>query len=155
MVDSVATPPLTATGEPRSVAPSLNCTLPVGENPVTVAVSVTLWPKVGADELTESAVLEAAWFTTCVKADDTLALLLGSPEYAAVMEWLPAASVLVEKAAEPLESVTAEPRLAEPSLNCTVPPGLLPVTVAVKVTFWPAVMVPVGDAVNAVLLLAN
>src|SRR5262245_29388553 len=36
----VATPALNATEEPRFPAPSLNCTVPVGELPLTVAVKV-------------------------------------------------------------------------------------------------------------------
>src|SRR5260370_32871979 len=47
-------------------------------------------------------------------------------------------------AAVPLLTVTGEPRLVTPSLNCTVPvgvpePGGTAETVAVKVTAWPKV----------------
>ena len=43
---SVALPPLNATGAPRFATPSLNCTVPVGLLPVTVAVKVTDCPTV-------------------------------------------------------------------------------------------------------------
>ena len=44
LVAIVALPPLTATGLPMSVAPTLNCTLPVAADGVTVAVRVTAVP---------------------------------------------------------------------------------------------------------------
>ena len=49
---------------------------------------------------------------------------------------VPAISLGVDKAAAPLPS-GREPRLVLPTKNSTVPVGLLPVTVAVKVTDWP------------------
>ena len=57
------------------------------------------------------------------------------------MLWVPNASVLVPQAALPLLSGTAlQPLNVVPSLvKLTLPVGLLPVTVAVKVTLAPAV----------------
>ena len=53
------------------------------------------------------------------------------------MLWLPDVSDEVVKLAVPPVSGTADPRLVAPSLNCTVPVGEAPVTVAVKVAAWP------------------
>src|SRR4051794_7200792 len=66
---AVVTPPVvvTATGAPRLLAPSLNCTVPVGEprppgapaTTLTVAVNVTDWPvfdDVGSDDVTATVV---------------------------------------------------------------------------------------------------
>jgi hypothetical protein len=49
----------------------------------------------------------------------------------------PNSSDEVVKLATPPTSVTADPRLEPSSMNCTVPVGEAPVTVAVKVTGWP------------------
>ena len=62
-----------------AVAPSLKATLPVGAVPVTVAVKVTLVPKVdGFLELTTPVVL-VALFTTCETAALPEALLPALP----------------------------------------------------------------------------
>lgn len=125
--------------------PSLKLTVPVGLLPVTVAVKVTLAPK--TDGLTElaSTVLVAALLTVCVSALLDDAPLLASPLYAAVMLWVPAASVEVAQDAVrifPLPvSVAAEqpPMDVDPSLKLTDPVGALPLTVAVNVTLAPTV----------------
>ena len=44
LVAKVATPFASVTGEPRSVVPSLNCTVPVAPETLAVAVNVTDWP---------------------------------------------------------------------------------------------------------------
>ena len=73
------------------------------------------------------------------------ALLGVSPLYAALRLWVPPASALVAHTAVRLlplpAKATAEQPLIElaPSLKLTDPVGLVPVTVAVKVTFAPAV----------------
>jgi hypothetical protein len=41
-------PPVTVTAAHSVVVPSVKSTLPVGESPLTVAVSVTVWPAVAA-----------------------------------------------------------------------------------------------------------
>ena len=67
---------------------------------------------------------------------------------------MPAANADVATVATPLPfSVTGEPMFAPSSLNCTVPVGvpLPPVTVAVKVTCWPA-LEGLGDDPTAVEL---
>jgi hypothetical protein len=72
-----------------------------------------------------------------------------------VIEFDPAASVVVLKVATPLAFSGAVPRLVDPSRKVTVPVAT-PVpdwgeTVAVNVTLWPAVTC-VADAVNAVVV---
>jgi hypothetical protein len=63
-----------------------------------------------------------------------------SPEYTAVTVCVPAVSVeMLPEVAEPEASVTAEPNGLPSILNCTVPVGLGPVTLAVKLTAWPYV----------------
>ena len=59
----------------------------------------------------------------------------------------------VVKLAAPPASVTADPRLVAPSLNCTVPVGEAPVTVAVKVTAWPT-MLGLSDEIRAAVVTA-
>lgn len=125
--------------------PSLKLTVPVGPLPVTVAVNVTLAPKTAGFTELVSAVLLAALLTVCVSALLDDAPLLASPLYAAVMLWLPAASVEIAQDAVrifPLPlSVAAEqpPMEVDPSLKLTDPVGALPLTVAVKVTLAPTV----------------
>jgi hypothetical protein len=72
-----------------------------------------------------------------------------------VIDWDPAASVVVLKVATPLAFSGPVPRLVDPSRKVTVPVGTpLPdwgVTVAVNVTLWPAVTC-VADAVKAVFV---
>ena len=66
------------------------------------------------------------------------------------MLWLPAPSVGMTEVATPADSV-AEPMIAAPSMNVTVPSGVPPieVTVAVNVTPCPYVL-GLGDAVSVV-----
>src|SRR5256885_7688370 len=75
--------------------PSVKLTLPVGLNPVTEAVKVTLAPSPeGLAEL-DNAVLLVALFTVWVSVLLVEPLLLASPPYTALMLWLPAARLLV------------------------------------------------------------
>ena len=54
-----------------------------------------------------------------------------------MIECGPTAKVEVAREAAPAVREPGEPRLVTPSRNCTVPVGLLPVTVAVNVTDCP------------------
>ena len=53
---------------------------------------------------------------------------------------MPTVSVESVSVAEPLDKATGESSAVEPSLNWTVPVGLLPATVAVNETACPTVM---------------
>ena len=79
VIGRAAFPPLRATGPPRSVAPSLNCTVPVAVLGVTVAVSVTDCPTVDGfgEELatTPDVAAEIVW----IKAGDVLGASFVSP----------------------------------------------------------------------------
>ncbi len=70
------------------------------------------------------------------------------------MLWVPTVRLVVLNVACPLASV-AVPMELPPSLNVMLPVGeAVPVTTAVKVTDWPAVMDD-ADAVNAVEVEAS
>src|SRR5262249_2077969 len=147
-------------------------TVPVGLRGVglvteTVAVKVTELRKTeGLTELT-SAVAVDPRLTVCVKGADVLAVNVMSPSvpplYVATMVSFPTGSVEVLTVATPFTS-GAEPSGAPFAVKDTVPggtfePGILPVTVAVKVTVWPetdgftelatTVVVAVGDGWNS------
>ncbi len=136
-VVNMAEPLLRATGEPRLLPPSLNCTVPVAVPGVTVAVKVTDWPKTEGLLFEVTVVEVLAWFTVCVGKEPVLPAKLVSPLYTAVMLCVPADKDEVARVAVPLLNVTGKPRLLPPSLNCTVPVAVPGVTVAVKVTGWP------------------
>src|SRR6266568_5145133 len=159
-VVNVATPPaFKATGAPRFVPLSLNCAVPAGvpAPEVTVAVKVTLGPKLEGFNEESSAVAVLAFATTC--PPERLPLLFRkftSPLYSAVIVWVPAFKVeVVNVAAPPAFKATGAPRLAPLSLNCAVPVGVpaLEVTVAVKVTLWPK-LDGFNEASSAVVVLA-
>lgn len=80
--------------------------------------------------------------TVCVRGAEVLARNAASPEYSAVIEWLPVASELTAHPTLPATSTFAlQPAIAAaPSLKVTVPVGVpaAAVTAAVKVTSWPA-----------------
>ncbi len=129
-----------------AVPPSLKVTFPVGvPEPgllaVTVAVKVT--DCLNTDGLAEElADVVVPYFTVCVSLEEVLPLKFASPPYDALIEWEPTASVLVTNVAWPEPFRVPVPRVLEPSLKVTVPvgvpaPGLLAVTVAVKVTDCP------------------
>ncbi len=44
VLPEVAEPEASATGEPKALPSTLNCTVPVGLDPVTLAVKLTAWP---------------------------------------------------------------------------------------------------------------
>src|SRR5256885_831288 len=78
---------------------------------------------------------------SCVTVFETLAVLLPSPPYSAVIEWLPTLNAEVLKLATPLVRATVSKTLAPP-LNVTLPLGTSPPggaveTAAGKVTDWP------------------
>src|SRR5207247_320158 len=108
---------------------------------VTVAVKVT--DSADRDGLAEElAGVVVPYFTVCVSLEEVLPLKFASPPYDALIEWEPTASVLVTNVAWPEPFRVPVPRVLEPSLKVTVPvgvpaPGLLAVTVAVKVTDCP------------------
>lgn len=91
------------------------------------------------------------------------------PVKAAVIEWLPIASVDEVKVALPAVTVTALASVVVPSVNLTVPVGTLvptPVIVAVSVMDWPeveglteevtaVVVVPCTDCETEPLLLVK
>jgi hypothetical protein len=82
-------------------------------------------------------VVVVAYFTTCMAtAADVLRFSAPSPEYAAVIEWLPAVSAVVESTAMPPFTATV-PIASAPSRNWTVPVAVEGVTVAVNVALCP------------------
>jgi hypothetical protein len=85
--------------------------------------------------------LTAGATTIWSRAGEVLALRLTSPEYSAVIEWVPTERLAVVREARPDAFSVAVPRLVAPSRNVTVPVGTPPagvevVTVAVNVTPW-------------------
>ena len=75
-VTNVATPPATAP-VPMEVAPSKKVTVPVAAEGETLAVNITVCPKVDGFKLELNPVVVlvlAGVFTTCETADDVLAL---------------------------------------------------------------------------------
>ncbi len=139
---NVAEPLLSATGEPRLLPPSLNCTVPVGVpdpggTADTVTVKVTDWPKTEGLLFEVTTVKLLAWLIVCVGSEPVLPVKFVSPLYTAVMLCVPGDKDEVARVAVPLLNVTGAPRLLPPSLNCTVPVAVPGVTVAVKVTDWP------------------
>ena len=140
---SAAMPPLTATGEPRLVAPSLNWTEPTTDAGVTVAVNVTEVPDTtGLTGSADTAVVvvtagDVMMYDSALEVDAVkFAGLVGVN--AAVIECVPTVSVVVAgSAAMPPLTATGEPRLVAPSLNWTEPTTDAGVTVAVKTTDVP------------------
>jgi len=73
------------------ITPSKNCTVPVAPEGETVALNVTLCPRVDGLLLDAIAVVEFALLMVCVTSAEVLALKLVSPPYAAVIECGPTA----------------------------------------------------------------
>src|SRR5258708_33347069 len=120
----------------------------LSENAADIAPSTApaiAWPELCASILlpsicsARSFTLSTGGPTVWVRTPDVLGALLRSPAYAAVMEWLPTESVDVVKPATPPTTATA-PSTVDPSLKVTVPVGLMPATVAVKVTACPPLL---------------
>src|SRR6202140_4550570 len=92
-VDRLAVLPVSAT-VPSAADPDLNVTVPVGLPPVvTVAVNVTICPKLEGFRLEATVVLLGFLLTTCFTGVETLAANSLSPAYVTVMLWVPAISV--------------------------------------------------------------
>jgi hypothetical protein len=83
--------------------------------------------------------LTTCWSTTCVTVFDVLGRLFASSPYTAVTLWVATLREEVVKLAAPLEPSVPVPSVLEPSLNVTVPVGLVPLTFAVNVTAAPEV----------------
>ena len=96
-------------------------------------------PVPAPDLATENAY--GAGLTVCVSTADVEAVLPASPAYSAVIERAPTGSALLVQAADaPATGTVLHPAITVvPSLNATVPVGVLPVTVAVNVTDRPKV----------------
>lgn len=95
-VVNVAWPAPSRAPVPIVLAPSLKATVPVGipapgDTTVTVAVNVTGRPNVYWLAEDDSDVVVEAWLTVCVN-EPVLEVKLLSPEYSAVMLWLPTES---------------------------------------------------------------
>ena len=160
VVEKVATP-LFRVWLPRFVVPFMNVTVPVGVPVppfagVTVSVNVTLAPLViviGAAVSTLVVAGSVCVVTVTAKAGEVLAANVVFPVYAAVMEWTPTASVLVEYVPCPDALSATVASAVVPSLNVTLPAGVEEAdTVAVNVTLLPCVTVVPGDAVTVVVV---
>lgn len=147
---------------PMTVVPSRNCTVPPGCAPLAppemVAVKVTDVPgvAVASDELNSTAVAFAAVMVS-VWSGAVSVRNAASPEYAAYMSYVPAASAEVVNVAVPEASSVACPRFTESLKKVMVPVGTLPETgasVAVNVTGRP-VIVAVEDKVSEIWERAN
>jgi hypothetical protein len=145
-VVKVATPLPFNAPVPRVVVPSRNVTIPVGVPEVLdriVAVNVSGAPlDAEAAELTITAVVPAgtAAVMISVSAPEVLLAKVALPEYLAVTECVPTASVDVVKVATAPPLSVPLPSVAVPSRKVTVPvgvPELLDVIVAVNVTGVP------------------
>ncbi len=105
----------------------------------TVAVRVTVWPKMAGFAAETSTVELAAWFTVSAIAGEVLPVKFVSPLYFAVIECEPPPRVEMASWAAPLE-IVAVPSVAEPSRNVIEPVGPLPdpgCTLAESVTGCP------------------
>jgi hypothetical protein len=76
--------------------------------------------------------------TIWVSAAEVADVLLASPPYEALIEWVPEVSVEIVKVAGP-DMNEYEPIVEPLSKNWTVPDAVDGLTVAVKVTAWPGV----------------
>src|SRR5260370_42348967 len=84
VVDGDAAPPVRVPA-PSRLAPSKNWTVPVAPEGETVAVSITLCPRVDGLLLDAIAVVEFALLMVCVSTVEVLPLKFVSPPYAAVI----------------------------------------------------------------------
>src|SRR5207253_7401014 len=114
---------------PIVFAPSRKTTEPVGELPVTLAVSVTVAPNAAGFALVASATPSVSDARTeWVRTGDVLAAFPESPPYTAVIGWSPSGREMRRIAW--LWMRLDVPSGVAPSLNVMVPPGLLPSTTA-------------------------
>jgi hypothetical protein len=136
--------PLESGTVPKVVVPFLNATVPVGApapgaTVLIVALKATLSPTVDGFLDDINVALVDALFTVCNSAAEVLRSNEESPEYTAVIEWLPAASLVVENTTLP-PVTTPDPSSVVPSWNDTVPlivPVVFEVIVAANVTACP------------------
>jgi hypothetical protein len=121
---------------PRVAEPLLNVTLPVAEAGETVAVTITLEPKIDgfADEVRSVEV--DTFFTVWVNAAELLGAFLAFPPYVAVREWDPGANIAVVRLALPRLRLIV-PSVADPLLKVTLPVAVEGETFAVSVTLAP------------------
>src|SRR5687767_6910396 len=131
--------PLTTGAVPSVLAPSENVTVPPGLAPVMLAVSGTGWFWLARLSGLLRAVLVASRLTVRTAAADVLAPLVVSPQYSAVKLWLPTMLNVPERLACPLAAV-AWPSTVPPWRKTTLPLGLVPLIVAVRVAVSPAWM---------------
>src|SRR5512135_2594834 len=130
LVANVAWPAPFTDPLPSTVAPSRNCTVPVGPSgppPVTVAVNVTLCPAVDGFTLDVTAVVVLALPTDCESAVEVDAAKLLSPPSAPVIEWPPASSEFSVSVAVVCPAAVARvpvPSNVAPSVNVIVPLGV-------------------------------
>jgi hypothetical protein len=136
-VEKVAWPePLSATA--GCELPSMtNCTFPEGVPPpgafaVTVAVKVTLWPRIDGFRLDTTVVVVSALLTVWLVPDDILAAKHASLLYVAISVLEPAVKEVSEQLPEPEPSVPMQ--VFVPSLTVTLPVGVPRVLVTVKLT---------------------
>src|SRR5581483_573816 len=131
-------PATSGTGEPTFVPESWNRTKPSGVpapggRTVTFACKITGFPYGMRllDEKASTAVLAGS--TLCITGTLVLVQKCASPEYRAVIVWVPTGSVVksVAPAVPPLPlSGIGAPRLAPPFWNCRLPDGVLEPRVA-------------------------
>ena len=81
---NVAKPELSSVPVAKTVAPSLNTTVPVGVPvpgavAITLAVTITGWPYSEGLALEVTEVVEVAWFTSWLRFDDVLLVKFVSP----------------------------------------------------------------------------
>ena len=126
--------------------PSLNATVPVAAEGVTVAVNVTVLLYVDGFSDDTTAV-ELAVPTVCTSAGD-----VPPPLNTAVMECVPAARVEVVKIPVP-PVIVAVPRVVVPSLTVAVPLEVDGRTVTVKLTELPEVYGLTDEATVTVVLV--
>jgi hypothetical protein len=110
------------------IPPSLNSTVPVpgsevldpGATALTVAVNVTVWPRIdGLDEDVRLVMVVFARFTVWLTSDES-PLKFASPPYVAVMVLVPA----VVEVSEHVPAATVPVHVAVPSLTVTLPVGV-------------------------------
>jgi hypothetical protein len=160
----VADPEDSVTGEPELLPSIVNCTVPVGEFPVTLAVKLTAWPYVKGFELEATDVVVGCWQITemPVALDVDAASFAASPGKYAITLLLPQASaepatlsvadaVQTTVGAVPVQAFAtraALPRLVPPVLpikKLTTPDGTPPLLVAVTVPVSVVLVVLVID----------
>src|SRR5262245_16159417 len=104
LVVKVALPLAPSGAVPSVFVPSRKVTVPVADAPATVAVKVTVWPVDDGLGDATTVVVDVALPVVRFAAAEVLAANVLLPEYTAVTECAPTASVVVLKLALPLAS---------------------------------------------------